>query len=406
MKWVGFEFNCNELVRQLYASSYIYKIDNTLLKFVPSECSFKNKKMNDYRNFQRKTRSRKGSNFNNHAKGKQALKHKNNYSIVFSSKYRQIEQSKHGQRYDKFVKKSKKTKHINIHDNLAHGSITRPDNDHKSHEQLTQELGKQVQQKMMGMHVLVKKLSGDSHHTFASIDPLHYLRSPTKTMRLYCVDKTFYFPDMDHSNSGDNVHVKENSKINANEKENNDKKENENIITRMACDIFLYCICDRYLYPNEIFMLLSVSKNIYTILSDNNSNNNNYNYNNSSFLHSIISNQRLIDYLLKLIDSLNDIENNIPQLCLISKVCDEQYEDQDNNVFKMLREQANKAQRELKIGRVKHFRTRVEKMHSICASIISWLGDKSTKKLVIKVVYHFIFDPCTIRCILINIEYF
>ena len=38
--------------------------------------------MNDYRNFQRKTRRRKGSNFNKLSKGKQAWKQKNNRIIV------------------------------------------------------------------------------------------------------------------------------------------------------------------------------------------------------------------------------------------------------------------------------------------------------------------------------------
>ena len=63
--------------------------------------------MNDYRNFQSKTRRRKGSNFNKHCKGKQALKQKNNYNIVFSNKHKQIAQSKHAQQYHKFVNKTR-----------------------------------------------------------------------------------------------------------------------------------------------------------------------------------------------------------------------------------------------------------------------------------------------------------
>ena len=352
--------------------------------------------MNDYRNFQRKTRRKKGSNFNKHCKGKQALKQKNNYHVIFSNKYKQIDQSQHArhvrQRCDKFVKRQKKTKDID--DNLFHDSITTPDNNDKSHEQMLQELKCQVHQKIIEMHMWGKEFPYDSDHDedtvkcigpatfslrsgYSCRDSLSGPRTPTRTVRLYCVDSTLYFLNMDNSVNN----VKEKSEINANKKENND--DNDNILTRMACDVFLYCICDKYLYPNEIFLLLSVSKSIYTILTNNN-------YNGCSFLHSLISNQRLIDYLIKLIDSLNHIANNGPQLCSISEICDDNCkddEDEDNDgiaVFSVEEIAWLDWERKHKIGPVKQFRRRIQNMYSICVSIISWLGDKSSEKLLLE----------------------
>ena len=198
-------------------------------------------------------------------------------------------------------------------------------------------------------------------------------------MRLYCLDRTFYFWDK-YFSCGD-------AKDNEQENETNGKEsmdENENILTRIPCDVFFYCICNKYLYPNEIFLLLSVSKKIYAILTNNNNSNNNHNSNGYSFLHSLISNQRLIAYLLKVIDSLNDIASNGPELS--------QKEDEDNNLVYPGLMWLEREERRWNIERVERFHIQVKKMQSICVSIISWLDNKSAdncdckgrKKLVIK----------------------
>ena len=119
---------------------------------------------------------------------------------------------------------------------------------------------------------------------------------------------------------------------------------------------------------NEIFLLLSVSKYIYTILTNNNNNNNNNN-NRDSFLQLLISNQRMIDYLLKLIDSLNDIANNGPQLSPISEICDKQDENRDGHPCITLENWVKQLQRQHKLRPVKRFRTRIKKIQSICTSM-------------------------------------
>ena len=89
----------------------------------------------------------------------------------------------------------------------------------------------------------------------------------------------------------------------------------QSILERMPCDVFLYSICNQYLNPNEIFRLLSVSKNIYNIITNKNSNNNNNNNNDNSLIHQLMSKQRLINNFLKLIDLFNDIANKAPKIC-------------------------------------------------------------------------------------------
>ena len=235
------------------------------------------------------------------------------------NKHKQIAQSNHAQRCDKFVQRSKKMKDIHYH--LFHRGITRPDhacesplphpeikenikvNDdsgerfeyffarpHPSPDQLQQELKRQVQQKMVDISQNKQPMLTPTMTMFAIGDP----RIPTKTMRLYCLKKTFRLANNICKSGGDSANrmytwnTKEEKENNETDNKSNceNMDDNENILTRIPCDVFLYCICNKYLYPNEVFLLLSVSKHVYAILTNNN----------NTCLHSLISNQRLIDY--------------------------------------------------------------------------------------------------------------
>ena len=127
---------------------------------------------------------------------------------------------------------------------------------------------------------------------------------------------------------------------------------NEDILIRMPHDVFLHCICKQYLYPNEIFLLLRVSKNIYKILAFGSLNHDKYN--DKSLLHEIVSKEQLSNHFCKLIDSLNEISDKQAILC-------------------KTREGENESDNYDKIIMINALREQIRIIISVCVSMVCWL---------------------------------
>ena len=262
--------------------------------------------MNDYRNFQRKTSKKKGVNFNKHCKGKHCIKQKNKYTAVISNKQTQIQQSKH-ERY-------------------LHGQIT---SGIRSFSCVTNHTKKK--------HILSREQLNEINYEngFEMLKCKYklFLKDMSPTLQLNC---TKYNADWSDIKSVNLLCVSNCNQIscdavqhgnhapkqisNGNMEQDVDHNCKENMLTRMPHDVFLYCICDKYLYPNEIFLLLTLSKNIFKILT-----NKCHLNNEKSLLDKIISKERLIQYYLDLIDSSHDIVNKLV------KVLTGEYTDEDLN---------------------------------------------------------------------------
>ena len=250
--------------------------------------------MNDYRNFQRKSSRKKGRTYNKHCKGKQSLKQKNKYNIVISNKYRRLQQLQHARHmhndsYIFFANRSISKHHVDIgisnHDpvdnkieidnELQASCYSSKAKKIMSEEQLNAiNRNNGFERNNFDYNVYLRDIS-DSYTLQLNCDALKANMRNIKTLNILCVNTKYQSnkPKIPYSNSDCNM---------------KDYNYGESILERMPCDVFLHCVCGKYLYPNQVFLLLSISKNIYKLIT-----NGNYNYTHTNCNSNFNSNCKL-----------------------------------------------------------------------------------------------------------------
>ena len=286
--------------------------------------------MNDYRNFERKKGRKKGTNHNKYAKGKGSLQQKNKYWHTKSNKQHN---TKHGQR--KTLTRNKTISVARKQGTLMSKPICWKKMLHEMKIVNAQERLNEINKRnfdetiaLQRCKILLRKCKCNllctqprSHDVYDLVLGCDVGNAQFESLNIVAI-----------AHSGTNGRMPENSNYNryrnvCNMNSNDNCKDNEckenliNFFEQLYCDVLLYSICDKYLYPHEIYKLLILSKNINKMLTSKN----------GSFFKQLSSKDRINKYILHAIDILSDNDENDDKMSTNDDIDSSDIDESDEN---------------------------------------------------------------------------